>query len=680
MKSLLRILVWSSLLAPLCVAAGLPPVTYNGHLLLDGAPANGMYDLVFSIWDSETGGQQLGGWTTNSAVTVSSGTFEANLDLNGVVFDGSPRWLEIWVRTNSPDADFTVLAPRQPLSTVPQALFALTAGNAGLATNLVGGGATLSAVPAGSLVGQIPLAALSGITSNQIDAATDAAYRSKPGQKGVITPFDFGAVGDGIHDDTAALQAWINRACSEGDVAFLPPAPGGYYKFTDTLWASNSLTMIGGGGGKHSMSYPYTRSILMQFTPGKDGLVLASPNDSVHLASLAIMAEPPGNQTNDCYGVWFAGGAPDADCSIVEQCLVTGFGTGIKAASEADSTFRECSLGLNGTGIVIEGVANNVSLDSCQLSYNSFRQVYVHSGAKVTIANSDINAISDSAQGLYCQGQQLIMIGDRFEDYSTNACLIGAQPSRITLLCTSFLNYSSAPRYSVIITNGFVVTLNSIFGCLGPAGVPILDVGVGKSSILAIPPVEEYLSIGRAGFVTTASTFTAGRASWTGAGPGPSGIGHNGWAYPGTLEWGWGIGSWQADQALWAYANMQAAGYSGLQAVDLLEFAKEQRLGLQGNGATLTNLVGANIQLGSITTNQIDPATDSAYRNDPNTLTNNYSDTVNLQKDLKVMGNLELPSGTLVVNTNSPPADNTPKAWIDVKTPDGHVWKLGLYQ
>jgi len=657
------------LVASGCFAADQTLLVYRGRLLSGGSPANGSYDVKVAVSDSEIGGRWLGQPITNAATPVREGAFSINIDSARLFLDGSPRWLEIGVRSNGTAADFTVLSPRQPLASVPHSAFATTAATA---TSLADGGSTLTAVPAASLFGMVPLGSLPLINSNQIYKATDAIYRDKT-QRGIVTPFDCGAVGDGVHDDTAALQTMINRACLERAIAFLAPAPGGFYKITDTLYASHSLTMIGAGGAKHVTSDPVSRSVIKQFTPGRHGLVLATANDSVHLASFIITAEPANNWTRDCYGIWFAGGAPDADCSIVEQCLVSNFGVGVEAASQADSTFRQCSFGNNGIGIRISGVANNVSLDSCQLSYNVLRQADIQAG-KVLIHNSDIAAGADgttSSQGVYCFRPDLTIIGSRFEDYTTNACLIALPFSRITLIATRFLDFSHAWRYSVVLTNALLTTINSTFECLGYTGVPIFDSGIGRSSVYAIPPVKEVVSIGSAWFINTASVFTSGRSAWTGAGPGPGGMGRPGWAYPGSLEWE-DTGS---EHSLWAFGHFSPGE---LKAVDLLAFAKQQRSGLQGNGSGLTNLSGANISPGTITAKQIDSQTDAIYRE--RGLTNNHSAPVSLRSDVVIGGDLQVIPGSLVIRTNSAPGSTAPAAWFEVKTSDGAIWKVPLHK
>ena len=123
--------------------------TYQGRLNEGGAPANGIYDLRFALYDATGGDSIVAGPVTNAAI-VANGLFTVTLDF-GAVFDGHARWLEIAVRPSG-GAAFTTLVPRQPLTPAPQALFALTSGTA---TNL---GGTL---PATQLTGTLPEARLS---------------------------------------------------------------------------------------------------------------------------------------------------------------------------------------------------------------------------------------------------------------------------------------------------------------------------------------------------------------------------------------------------------------------------------------------------------------------------------------------------------------------------------------
>ncbi len=98
--------------------------TYQGRLNDGANPANGIYDLTFSLFNANSGGGQVGMTFTNSAAGVSNGLFTVALDF-GDQFPGADRWLEISVKTNGA-ATFTTLTPRQKLTPTP---YAITASN-----------------------------------------------------------------------------------------------------------------------------------------------------------------------------------------------------------------------------------------------------------------------------------------------------------------------------------------------------------------------------------------------------------------------------------------------------------------------------------------------------------------------------------------------------------------------
>jgi formylglycine-generating enzyme required for sulfatase activity len=115
--------------------------TYQGQLNDDANPANGAYDLKFTLFDALLAGNQVGSSVTNSTVDISNGLFTVALDF-GANFPGANRWLEIGVRTNGGTA-FATLAPRQPLTPTP---YAITAGTAAATATPVG----MVLIPAGS--------------------------------------------------------------------------------------------------------------------------------------------------------------------------------------------------------------------------------------------------------------------------------------------------------------------------------------------------------------------------------------------------------------------------------------------------------------------------------------------------------------------------------------------------
>ena len=101
--------------------------TYQGRLNDGGNPANGTYDLRFTVYDlSGAFGTVIAGPITNSATAVSNGLFTVTLDFGAGVFTGASRWLEIGVKTNGSTNAFFTLSPRQPMTATP---YAITAAN-----------------------------------------------------------------------------------------------------------------------------------------------------------------------------------------------------------------------------------------------------------------------------------------------------------------------------------------------------------------------------------------------------------------------------------------------------------------------------------------------------------------------------------------------------------------------
>jgi hypothetical protein len=136
--------------------------TYQGRLNDGGSPANGNYDLQFTVYDAVTNGNAVSFLLTNSAVGVSSGLFVTTLDFGPGIFTGPARWLDIGVRTNGNTNAFTILFPRQHLTAVPYAIFANSA------SNLVGN------LAAAQLIGTLPSAQISGTYSGSVIFSNNA--------------------------------------------------------------------------------------------------------------------------------------------------------------------------------------------------------------------------------------------------------------------------------------------------------------------------------------------------------------------------------------------------------------------------------------------------------------------------------------------------------------------------
>jgi hypothetical protein len=124
--------------------------TYQGNLTSNGSPANGNFNLTFTLYGSPTGSDQVGSPLSMPSFPVVNGRFTTDLDFPGT-FSGQQRWLQVKVGTQ-------LLSPRQPVNAVPVAQYALTSTiSSGSITNdsLANGSVTLSKLKGGSTTGNI---------------------------------------------------------------------------------------------------------------------------------------------------------------------------------------------------------------------------------------------------------------------------------------------------------------------------------------------------------------------------------------------------------------------------------------------------------------------------------------------------------------------------------------------
>jgi len=96
--------------------------TYQGHLIVDGRPADGEYDFQFRLYDALIGGNEVCDVIPDvENKQVNHGLFTVTLNAGEGCFMTDARWLEIRVRPAGV-GDYTPLAPRQKLTPVPYAL------------------------------------------------------------------------------------------------------------------------------------------------------------------------------------------------------------------------------------------------------------------------------------------------------------------------------------------------------------------------------------------------------------------------------------------------------------------------------------------------------------------------------------------------------------------------------
>src|SRR5438034_4086065 len=148
--------------------------SYQGRLTDGGNAASGSFQMQFKLFDSLSGGTQIGSTVADVPVTVNQGTFTVRLDFGSNALSGANRWLEIGVRHNSGEA-YSILSPREQLASSPYAVRTLLAASADSLSNSCVGCVTsnqIQSVSGSTITGNVPVASIPAGSANYVQNTT----------------------------------------------------------------------------------------------------------------------------------------------------------------------------------------------------------------------------------------------------------------------------------------------------------------------------------------------------------------------------------------------------------------------------------------------------------------------------------------------------------------------------
>lgn len=232
---------------------------------------------------------------------------------------------------------------------------------------------------------------------------TNWAQISAPASNGAVhlNVRDFGALGDGTTNDTAAIQACLAAVPDGGGEVFFPP---GQYLVTDNLLIERSHTKVYGAGSRLSQLYgptTWTPSDPTR-TPANAFLLYIDATNTgpdaiqmydIEIAHLSFYGDSNGATAQKAiYGGYLTG-------LLVHDCHFEHFGretitngTGCSRHVIRDNTFKDC--GHNGAGVLGVPSTINLGVDDSIVSGNHSDNCYGSIGvahcARVTVVNNVI--------------------------------------------------------------------------------------------------------------------------------------------------------------------------------------------------------------------------------------------------------------------------------------------------
>jgi len=123
--------------------------TYQGRLMDANVPADGPYDLQFSLFpDPVLNLGQIGSPIEVNDIDIIDGYFTVELDFGNKAFGGDARWLEIGIRPWDSEERYTLLSPRREVTPTPYALYAQ---NASTDNDWMVSGSDMYSIPSGNI-------------------------------------------------------------------------------------------------------------------------------------------------------------------------------------------------------------------------------------------------------------------------------------------------------------------------------------------------------------------------------------------------------------------------------------------------------------------------------------------------------------------------------------------------
>ncbi|MEM7113680.1 MAG: glycosyl hydrolase family 28-related protein [Chloroflexota bacterium] len=191
----------------------------------------------------------------------------------------------------------------------------------------------------------------------------------------------FGAIGNGLNDDTVALQTAVNEAATRGAKVFLP---AGQYNISQTIEVPAGVTIIGEGVGENPLQITQARGTMVAFDANSTGWAFRFTGHTSGMRDVLVMTQ----LINSADGGILIEATNNTlmESLVFSNVLVYGFvgGTGLKLLAHNNSGIGYCSfydvrVRSGGIGYHIEQIRSGAG-DFSFVNSNSFYRGAISGG------------------------------------------------------------------------------------------------------------------------------------------------------------------------------------------------------------------------------------------------------------------------------------------------------------
>lgn len=342
LNAILVLFIWCAV----SISAQTMSFTYQGRLNDGSAAANGAYDLQFALYDAATGGNQVGATLNETGANVTSGNFTVQLDFGSSAFPGADRYLEIRVKKPA-DASYTILNPRQKITSAPYAIRALNAATATSATTANGLSSACVSCVTDQQIQSLAGNKVTGNVANATNAtnatnAANAANATNAATADSVTISAGNSIVNSINDE--ATNGTINSNRLPADVVRIKPAA-----------SQNSTSDVGGTDAMVNLRGNYNGS-QSNFRVNHDGSLLASGVYDGAYGNASPLTEGSGTRMmwlprKAAFRAGYVNGTQWDDANI--GTFSTAFGENVRASGDFSFAAGRNTVAANGSSVAM---------------------------------------------------------------------------------------------------------------------------------------------------------------------------------------------------------------------------------------------------------------------------------------------------------------------------------------